>query len=162
GYTRLKEVRDLFGIDANREIVDHVVTDVLFDLLELGQARREHVVVGDEEERLVLVLKTHPVLQRPDVVPNVKLSRRAVARQDALARPFFRLVVTRRVGLASRGKATRRSTGHGTVDASARSISSATSRPTSSRLPTQKWSALLIFTTRAPGIADRSWSALPN
>src|SRR5581483_9857532 len=39
------------------------------------------MVVGHEEETLVLVLETDAILERADPVPQVKLPRRPVARQ---------------------------------------------------------------------------------
>src|SRR5205823_7095480 len=87
--------------------------------------RGQHVIVGDQQERLVLILEPHPVCEGADVVPNVKLARRAVAREDPLPRRFRR----------RRGAGAQHLRLHGTADASARTSSSATSWPTSSRLP---------------------------
>src|SRR5438309_1039969 len=143
GGAGLKDVRDFFRVDADRKVVDHVVTDVLFDLFETRQPRGQHVIVGDQQERFVLILEPYPVCEGADVVPNVKLARRAVTRQDPLPRRFRR----------RRGSGAHHLRLHGTADASARASSSATSRPTSSRLPTKKWSTPFTTAMRARGNA---------
>src|SRR5205807_1881094 len=42
---RLEEIRDFFRVDSNREVVDHIVADVLLDLAQVIETCREHVVV---------------------------------------------------------------------------------------------------------------------
>src|SRR6266513_369944 len=154
-YESFQEVVDLLRIDADREVVDDVVADVLLDLAQAIETGREHVVVGDEQERVVGVLQLHTVGERADIVPDVELSGRAIAREDALPRRLRgRRWLADSSGLSAHG----RCDGTGSTRAS----SSATSVPTSSRLPTKKWSTPLTVAMRACGIAARSSAAFPN
>ena len=128
---RLEEVRDFFRVDSNREVVDHIVADVLLDLAQVIETCREHVVVGDKKECVVRVLELHPVRERADVVPDMQRPSRSIAREDALPR----LLRGRRRCIY--GRCLR---AHGRCDGTGRlrASSFATSSPTSSRLPTKK------------------------
>jgi len=81
---RLKIDRHLLRIDAHGKVVEDHLTDIETDLVEPLEARGEHVVVGDQQERVVGVLQLHAVLKRADVVAEVKAAGRAIAREDAL------------------------------------------------------------------------------
>src|SRR5207302_5129270 len=71
------------GIDADAEIIEHEVVDVLLDLPGPVGAGREDVVIGDQEEALVLLLQPQAVLQRSHIVAQVELAGRAVSGEEA-------------------------------------------------------------------------------
>src|SRR5207245_5758758 len=155
GDARLQVDRGPLRIDPEGEVVDDELADVLPDLLEVRDPRREHVVVGDQEEALVLVLEPDAVRERPVVVPEMEaLRRRPVAREDALPRLLRGSVCGRDGGLGAHGRC------DGT--AKARASSSQTRRTASSRLPMKKCSASGTTARRASGSAARSSSAFPN
>src|SRR5205814_3069698 len=116
----------------------------------------EHVVVGDQEEAVVLVLQPDPIGEGPVVVAEMKaLCGRAIAREDALPRRFR----GRRWPPDSSGLSA-----HGRCDGtgSTRASSSVTRAPTSSLFPTKKWSTPVTVAMRAWGTAARSSSGVPN
>src|SRR5207244_3881739 len=144
GDERLQVDRGPLRIDTDGEVVDDELADVLPDLLEVRDPRREHVVVGDQEEALVLVLEPDAVRERPVVVPEMEaLRRRPVAREDALPRLLRGSVCGRDGGLGAHGRC------DGT--AKARASSSQTRRTASSRLPMKKCSASGTTARRAAG-----------
>jgi hypothetical protein len=70
-------------VDADGEPVGGDVEHALADVVGLVGPGGERVLVGDQEEAVVGVLEGQPVLDRPDVVPEVHLPSRGVAGQDA-------------------------------------------------------------------------------
>ena len=146
GDQRLEVDRAPLWIDPDREIVGHELADVLADLFEVGHTGREHVVIGDQEKAVVLVLELHPVLERSVVVAQVEaLGGGPVTREDALPRLQRGRSVTRGRDLRAHGRCD--------VTGSVRASSVATSSPTSSRLPMKKWSTSLTIATLACGTA---------
>ena len=55
------------------------------------------VIVGDDEEALVLVLQPHPVRQRTDVVAQMEIACRAITRKDAFSFHHVSVFVTSQV-----------------------------------------------------------------
>ena len=67
----------------------HHAARVLEDLRSMssrGRLRRQHVQVSDDQDRIVLVLKLHTVLDAAEQVTEVQPPGGAVAGQDALSR----------------------------------------------------------------------------
>ena len=88
GDRRLQVERRVLRVDAGRELVEDHRPGVGADLVDVGAGvlRRQHMQVGDDEERLVLVLQAHPVLDAADVVPEVQLAGGPVPGEHPLAR----------------------------------------------------------------------------
>ena len=77
-------------VDPNAQVIEHQSADVVFDLVEVVQPRGQQVKVGEEEERIVLVLEAHSVGERADVVSEMEgVIRRPVAGQYSFARLFL-------------------------------------------------------------------------
>src|SRR5258708_34300144 len=85
GRKRLEINRRELGIDPYAEVIQNEVVDILLDLVESIKSSREHVVVGDDKEAVILGLQSDAVFQASNVMSDVQLSRRSVAGQDALA-----------------------------------------------------------------------------
>ena len=81
----------VLGIHADSEVAQDVLTDVVFDLLGVAWSRCEHVVVGDEHERVVIALEADAVGERANVVPKVERSGRPVSRHHTPATKRDRL-----------------------------------------------------------------------
>ena len=81
GDRRLEVEGRLLRVDAGRQLVEDHVAGVGTDLVDVGAGvlRREHVQVGDDEERLVLLLQPDPVLDAADEVTEVQLARGPVS-----------------------------------------------------------------------------------
>ena len=71
------------GIEAGGDPVRRHVVGVGDDLGCVGVVARERVPVGDEVEAVVLVLERRPVLQRADEMPEMELTGRAHAGDNA-------------------------------------------------------------------------------
>ena len=82
GHVRLAEEGRLRGVEAERQVVEGDVADVLAQ--ERGVLdRRQGVVVGDEVEALALVLQRDVLPDGAEVVAEVQLARRLDAGEDA-------------------------------------------------------------------------------
>ena len=82
GHFGLPEERRFFRIEPESEIVERHGADVLPErsgILDRG----ERVVIRDEEEALAFFLERDVLADRAEVVPEVELSRRLHAGQDA-------------------------------------------------------------------------------
>ena len=75
GDERLEVDRAALGVDADAEVVEDELADVLADVARVLEAGGQGVVVGDDEEAVVLVLEPDAVRQRADVVAEVELAR---------------------------------------------------------------------------------------
>jgi hypothetical protein len=80
-----KERRDR-GVETGGEPVDNDRPRIALDRGRILVARRQRVVVGDEEVAVVLVLKLRPVLERAVVVSEVQAAGRAHAGKDPARR----------------------------------------------------------------------------
>ncbi len=79
----------LVRIDADREIIEDDLAQVLGDFVD-GVVIREHLVVGDDHEQLdAEILELDPVSKGAEVVTNVQRPRRPIAREHAVT---FRIV----------------------------------------------------------------------
>ena len=70
------------GVDADARVVEHELADVRRRSRRVSRSGGQGVVVGDDEEALVLVAEADAVLQRADVVAEVELPGGAVAGED--------------------------------------------------------------------------------
>ena len=80
-------------VDADREIAEDILADVRLDLAESLEASREHVLIGDDDEGVVRVLKRHAVLQRSDEVAEVERASRPIASEQAGTTAIVRIRV---------------------------------------------------------------------
>src|SRR5580698_3666054 len=84
GNVGLDEHYAAFRIEPSGQPVEENLDGVFFDVRSVSVVGGEGVPVGDEEEAVVLILHADPVLERADVVAEMKLAGRAHAAQDAL------------------------------------------------------------------------------
>src|SRR5665213_195208 len=73
-------------IESGGEEIERNLMDIVLEARGIGIARRQRVVVGDEEEALVLMLKLDPVVERTHIVAEVQPARGAHTAEDAAAR----------------------------------------------------------------------------
>lgn len=81
-----------FRVHADREVAEDVLADIRLDLAESVKPGRGRVEIGYEDERVVGVLETHPVLQRSDEVSEVERARRPITGEQPGATTAMRLV----------------------------------------------------------------------
>ena len=75
----------LFRIDADREIVHYQVATELArggDVIAFDVAR-QRVVIRNQQKDLILILQTHPVRERSDVVTEVQRTGRSIPRENS-------------------------------------------------------------------------------
>ena len=85
GHERLHEDRAPLRIEARAEPVGRHLERVRRDLALGGYLRRQGVPVGHEVEAVEVGLEAHPVVEGPEVVPEVEAARRPHPREHARA-----------------------------------------------------------------------------
>ena len=71
------------GIDAGGQVVGHHVVDVVLQITD-AVAIVDHLVVGNDQEGLDPgVLQPHPVLERPEVMPDVEATGGTIPGQQS-------------------------------------------------------------------------------
>ncbi len=83
GDERLEVDGAALGVHPDAQVIQDQLADVLADVARVVEAGGQGVVVGDDEEAVVLIDQPHPIGERPDVVSQVELPGRPVAGQDS-------------------------------------------------------------------------------
>ena len=81
---RLDKQRGLGRVHAAGEVVHRHIQHVLVQPLRVVEVGRQHLDVGEDDERVVLVLQLHPVGNRADIVAQMQRPGRPVAGQNPL------------------------------------------------------------------------------
>ena len=99
GDIALDHERRLFGIEADGKPVEGYVEYGLTYEVDVVEMIAKGLVVGNEEIALILVLKIEPVLQRPDVVPQMERASGTNAGKDSRLGTGRDIEVSTRLGL---------------------------------------------------------------